>query len=125
MKNTIKGPIEGHGHSGVKDLESYLAVHKAMMTRAEKSLLEVSDPIDAYVNHGRWLINCKCNGGGLTSPLFKVSCCFDCGRVYTNVVFPSNAEAIEESLLKRNDDANRNWQGESLDVVTAETQEKG
>jgi|TARA_R110002020_G_scaffold197348_8_gene398451 hypothetical protein len=116
----IHGPVEGHGHAGVSDVVSYIAIHEQRMAKVDKKPFEVSDPVHAYINHGRWVIDCECNGGGLTSPTFKLSCCFDCGRRYVNVVFPKNAKKIERELLKRRDQSNRNWHGESLRLLAKE-----
>ena len=121
IDNVIHGPAEGHQHAGVTDVASYLEVHSRAMIKKEQNVFEVTDPIDAYINHGRWVVNCECNGGGLTSPTFKVSCCFDCGRRYTNVVFPNDAKEIEKELMKRREQHHRNRMGESLKVLTRET----
>jgi len=123
--NKIAGPIEGHGHSGVRDVESYRAVHTAAMKRAEKDTHEVEAPQDAYVNNGRWVVNCTCNGAGLTSPSFKISRCFDCGRVYTHITFPKEAKKIEEALTARHDQSSRNWNGETLQQLLDENAEYG
>ena len=116
----IEGPIEGHGHSGVIDIKSYRDVHLKVMQQGEKSIQEIDTQQEAYVNHGRWVVDCECNGAGLTSPSFKVSCCFDCGRVYTNIKFPQQVKKIEETLLARYNQTSRNWKGESLQVLLDE-----
>jgi hypothetical protein len=116
----IEGPIEGHGHAGVTDLDSYLEIHSRRMAKMEKSISEVDESVTAYINHGRWVVNCECNGAGLTSPDFKISCCFDCGRRYVNIVFPKNAKKIENELLKRREATNRNWTDEPLKVLALE-----
>jgi hypothetical protein len=118
---SIQGPVDGHGHAGVKDLESYRTVHAHSMSKANKDVFEVDEPRDAYINHSRWVVDCDCNGAGLTSLQWKVSCCFDCGRVFTNVMFPKDAKAIETELLKRREDTTRNWKNETLKVLKAET----
>tara|TARA_R110000824_G_scaffold18243_1_gene72602 strand:+ start:3286 stop:3660 length:375 start_codon:yes stop_codon:yes gene_type:complete len=111
----ITGPIEGHGHSGVTDVGSYKEVHARAMKSAGKDVFEVSSDVEAYINHGRWVVDCSCNGAGLTSPEFKVSCCFDCGRIYTAITFPKQRKKIEDTLVLRRDKAHRNWTvGESL-----------
>lgn len=119
----ITGPIEGHGHSGVTDRASYRAVHAKAMRAAEKEVFEVDSRVDAYVNHGRWVVDCKCNGAGLTSPDFGMTCCFDCGRVYIAVNFPNNRKQIERVLLLRKDTANRNWShGETVEYLSIESE---
>ena len=118
--NVIQGPIEGHGHSDVTDIASYEALHSSVMKKAEKEVFEIEEPVEAYINHGRWVVDCECNGAGFTSPAFKFSCCFDCGRRYMNIVFPKNPQKIEKELLKRREARNRNWTGESLQTLAAE-----
>ena len=78
MMEKIVGPIEGHAHAGVTDVESYRDVHMRAARAAGKDVLEVDSDVYAYVNHGRWVVDCVCNGAGLTSPEFKMTCCFDC-----------------------------------------------
>jgi hypothetical protein len=117
----LDGPIDGHGHSGVTDLESYLRVHARAIKAAGIPNVTLSDPVKAYVNHGRWVVDCVCRGAGLTSPEFGVSACFDCGRIYTGVTFPANHKDIERVLLQRSNKSNRNWVGETVDELTQES----
>jgi hypothetical protein len=123
-KPRILGPVEGHGHSGVTDVVSYRSVHRLAMQKAEKNVFEIDEPREAYINHGRWVVDCDCNGAGLTSTTFKLTCCFDCGRVYTSVTFPKDAEKIEDALLKRREQAQRNWKGETLKAILSENKEQ-
>ena len=125
MKDIIQGPAEGHGHAGVTDLDSYIEIHDRRMAKAQKNVFEITEPVKAYINHGRWVIDCECNGGGLTSPDFKLSCCFDCGRRYLNIVFPKNARQVEATLLKRKLHTQRNWNGETVKLLKIETKENG
>jgi hypothetical protein len=120
----IQGPFEGMIHAGVTDLSSYLNAHRKVVgERAEES----EDQRRAYVNHGRWVVDCsKCKGAGLASREKRVSCCFDCGRIYTSVTFPRNASKIEAALLKRSDPATRNWTtGETMKSLDAENESHG
>ena len=117
----ITGPIEGHGHSGVTDVKSYREAHAKLMKSAGKDVFEVSSEVEAYINHGRWVVDCSCNGAGLTAPDFKLSCCFDCGRIYTTVKFPEQRKEIEKILVARRDKVRRNWTvGESLKSLERE-----
>jgi hypothetical protein len=121
MMEKITGPIEGHGHSGVKDVKSYKDVHARVIKAAGKDVFEIASDVYAYINQGRWVVDCVCNGAGLTSPEFGVTCCFDCGRVYTSVVFPGNRGNIEKLLVLRKEKERRNWnRGESLADIEAE-----
>ena len=120
MTDCIHGPCEGHKHAGVKDLATYREFHTR--TVGEK-LHEIDDPREAYINHGRWVVNCDCAGAGLTSRAWHVSCCFDCGAVYTKITFPRNAKKIEEALLARPLLKNRNWSRvETLERLLSENE---
>jgi len=119
-RDCIHGPCEGHGHSGVIDLASYRSLHQRVIKQKGEYILEDATPRAAYVNHGRWVVNCECNGAGLTDRKMKITCCFDCGRVYTSVTFPKHASQIEKVLLERPDPASRNWSGETVQALLDE-----
>jgi hypothetical protein len=111
---SIHGPCEGH--AGVIDRDSYRDVHQRVMKAKGEQVLEVSAPRAAYVNWGRWVVDCECNGAGLSDRKIKQACCFDCGRVY-DVTFPKRAAQIEKVLLERPDPASRNWAGETVQAL--------
>jgi hypothetical protein len=124
MDDCIKGPCEVMAYSGVTDRDTYLDAHRKIVgKRAEEN----EDPRRAYINHGRWVVDCtKCKGAGVASREMQVSCCFDCGQIYTSVTFPRNASRIEAVLLKRSDPATRNWtSGETLKSLHAENKTHG
>jgi hypothetical protein len=122
----IQGPIQGHAHNGVKDVETYRTIHTTIMKNAEKDVYEIDMPREAYINHGRWVVNCECNGAGLTSREFGITCCFDCGRVYKKIIFPENAQAIELLLLNRRDQTERNWNiGEPIELLEKDNLDHG
>jgi hypothetical protein len=109
-------------HAGISDVATLREVHaKHVLAK----LHEVDTITYAEINHGRWLINCECNGAAVTCPKARIGCCFDCGRVHTNVVFPSRGQRgkIEKTLLAR-PMPNRNWKrGETLKFLLAENVE--
>ena len=126
MKDCIQGPAQGHSHSGVKDKATYLSVHQKVMTLAEKRTFEKTSPQKAYINHSRWVVQCECNGAGLTGRDIPIACCFDCGAVYLNIVFPGEAEQIESALMDRQSLPSRNWSaGESLALLIEENKKHG
>jgi hypothetical protein len=87
---------------------------------------EIDMPREAYINHGRWVVNCECNGAGLTSREFGITCCFDCGRVYKKIIFPENAQAIELLLLNRRNQTERNWNiGEPIESLEKDNSDRG
>jgi hypothetical protein len=83
-------------------------------------------PAEAYIGNGAWRIHCRCGERTHTDPTFGEACCFGCGAVYTDVVFPSDRAEIEELLAKRPVQAHRNWQPpETLETLRAEQIEHG
>jgi len=125
MDDCIKGPREGHDGAHLTDLSSYRAFHGQVMSRKTESPHVISEPRYAYINHGRWVVDCDCNGAGFASRVWKTTCCFDCGAVYTDIKFPRNAEQIEKVLLKRQP-VNRNWKrGETIKGLLSENDEEG
>jgi hypothetical protein len=122
----IVGPCEGLSHAGVTDIETYRDAHRKAMGTKGQVEHEDEDQKRAYINHGRWVVDCPtCNGAGLTSRTMKVSCCFDCGSVYTKIRFPRNAKKIEHVLLKRPDVASRNWTTETIKELLKENHDHG
>lgn len=69
-------------------------------------------PLQAYVNHGRWLIKCECGGceKAWEEGWFICQSCFNAGHKhqYRKAVFPKNRRQIESLLLLR-PLPNRNW----------------
>ena len=60
----------------------------------------------AYVNEGRWVIDCDCGNGCIAGPVgwdggnVSVAICFECGSVY-RPAFPLTRASIETVLLAR------------------------
>lgn len=121
--DVIHGPAEGY--SGVTDAASYRSVHADALRGRDVQPYDDDTPRDAYINHGRWVMDCVCNGAGLTSLALGISCCFDCGRVFTAIRFPRNAKRIEGLLLARPALDSRNWRDESLAILRDENAQKG
>ena len=67
------------------------------------------DPVDAFVDYGRWLAQCDgCGGLEYVTPTDPIFFCHSCGNLTNNraarpVVFPDDDErqAIEAALLER------------------------
>jgi hypothetical protein len=101
------------------------------------------DPVRAYVNHGRWIAACECNGAERVYP----GELFICGSEHPNefltqralrkigiktlspdlqavareVEWPAEKEQIEALLAERPDVTTRNWAaGESLEYLRRE-----
>lgn len=64
----------------------------------------------AFVGGGAWRIHCTCGEATHVDPEWRLSCCFGCGSIRTNIVLPDNWEAIEILLAKRRAQIHRNWE---------------
>ena len=77
-----------------------------------QSNISDSPPVLARVNHGRWVIDCECNGAVLAfdEGIFMCGSCFNAGHKhqYRRHVFPRSRKTIELALLQR-PEINRNW----------------
>ena len=79
----------------------------------------------AYINHGRWVADCACNGGELVAP-DETMLCGSCGARNT-VKFPGlkTRKKIEAALGLR-EPFNQNWQpDETVDGLVAQNIENG
>ena len=102
-----------------------------MMAKRRLVPLGMADvkPIQARVNHGRWIVDCECLGAELAFEEGEFMCLscfnFELGHKYRKVVFPKNRKKIELLLIGR-PVANRNWSpGESLAKLKAENDKGG
>jgi len=80
------------------------------------------DTVHAYVNHGRWVADCPCNGAELVAP-GELMVCGSCGA-RNEVKFPANIDGIEGALEMR-PPTNQNWHGESVESLVAENIDHG
>jgi len=81
--------------------------------------------IEAYVNHGRWVADCVCNGAELVAPNQEMVC-GSCGARNT-VTFPGPKMRDElESVLSRREPLRQNWHpDETVDELVAQNIEHG
>lgn len=101
----------------VKTPAAYLAaiaqaMHKRLRTRAEGTVTESADPVAAYIDHGRWVLDCRCGAGNSVHPDWRLAGCYACGTIWTNVQIPLDRAVIERVLLARPKAVNRNWRPE-------------
>jgi hypothetical protein len=94
---------------------------------AEQGYDKESPPLEAYVNHGRWVVKCECEGCELAweEGWFMCRSCFNAKHKhkYRRVIFPGNRRQIEGLLLLR-PLLNRNWRSnETLAFLRAENKE--
>lgn len=85
-----------------------------------------ADKLLAYVNHGRWVVDCLCGSAQLASRTDRRFWCVDCRNgwalgKWVEVVWPANADDIEGLLLQRPFSKNQNWTtGEDVMTLVAE-----
>ena len=82
-------------------------------------------PIVAYVNLGRWVADCPCNGAEIVEP-GEDMLCGSCSMVST-VVFPDSETKIKiESVLLQREPFHQNWHpDETVDELVAQNIENG
>ena len=82
------------------------------------------ETVNAYINHGRWVADCPCNGAELVSPDHTMLC-GSCGAEH-KVKFPGPKTRAEiERLLDLREPNNRNWKFEPVSELEAENVEHG
>jgi len=82
------------------------------------------ETVTAYLNHGRWVADCPCNGAELVTP-GETMLCGSCGAEH-KVGFPTKKQRGEiETLLAKRNPPNQNWHGETVDELLAENIEHG
>ena len=71
-----------------------------------------SPPVKARVNHGRWIVDCECNGAMLAFEecIFMCPSCLNGPHKhqYRRLIFPRSRKRIEAVLIERPLDK-RNW----------------
>jgi hypothetical protein len=133
FKGAPRGPSRAAG-SGVSDESSYLAVQREHLRRTEgPNPVQVLDPILAFVDEDRLLIDSLCGNG---VPVLKreggradehFAACVNCGRIYRKVVVPEDLDQGDAVLAKR-PVRNRNWdprRGETVADLVAENARHG
>lgn len=124
-------PGDHHRHLVVRSPEEYRQRHAAFVEKQRASgsealaVVERADPVAARVEAGSWVADCDCNCPNSTSPEWGIACCFGCGDVRTNIVFPPDWEAIEALLVHRPQKDRRWWPDQTLDQVREHNIAKG
>ena len=87
--------------------------------------------LDAYVNAGRWVVDCPCGSAQIASKTDLRFFCVECGNVWcegkwAKVRFTREAKAVEAALMRRPFSRNRNWvPSETPADLEAENRENG
>lgn len=114
-------------HLKIQTQDDYLRVAKRAVEKArrhgdpEAEMRPSASPRLAYMNHGRWVIDCECGAGNVCDPEWSQIPCIACGRIHTVVIYPADRDAIEQALDVRDSVRTRNWMpGESVDYLLAD-----
>lgn len=121
----ILGPRELHN---VSTPDAYRRAHARAIGRlvgagARVMVHVMPGPKAARIDFGNWVIDCECGAGNATDPTWGIACCFGCGAVHEDIVFPPPQvrAAIEQLVLARPRIANRFWSpGETVAHVRAD-----
>jgi hypothetical protein len=111
----------------IKKMRYKSRVARVIMDGKSLSFDPAGPPVNAIVNHGRWLAVCECGGAELVSPNDPIFFCFSCCNSAHDyhvrpVQFPKGPDKIEKALMKRADPKHRNWESsESLADLEAQT----
>ena len=94
-----------------------------------EGILDVKmEPVQAFVNRGRWIVICPHCGGGEYAWEEGAFFCCSClnsymGHKYRRLAFPEDRQAIEDALVVR-PLANRNWNPkETVEDLVKENEE--
>jgi hypothetical protein len=111
MMNVIETALDQHLARTRDELwrrhEEFVAQQAARGRRV--AVHESPEPVDVYIDHGKWVIRCECGAGNAADPDANEARCFACGAVHTAVVFPEERIAVEALLLARPNSLTRNW----------------
>lgn len=113
-------------HHRVRTPEEYLGAHRRFIEKQAAAGLryEVHESrviVTARVCANQWVVDCECGAGNATDPEWVLACCFGCGAIHRNILFPPDRErsAIEALLLARLRPRDRHWlPGESVGDLT-------
>ena len=115
-------------------LQTFIAGARGRLGLAMTAQTDIRGTVEAYVNHGRWIVNCPapgCNSAIIASSQDRRFLCAECDSGWYTVVFPPEKMTIEILLLRRPLDRNglapsRNWRpGETVIRLVAENVRRG
>jgi hypothetical protein len=95
----------------VRTVDDYNMWHLLIVTAKKGKVWITHRRREAYINHGRWVIDCAwCQKGVLTRPDWGVANCIECGARYPagTIAFPDDP-SIQHLLLLRPVVETQNW----------------
>lgn len=91
----------------------------------------VGEHVEAIVNDGRWVAQCRCGSAQVVDPEHSMFFCVEClndyaGGQWVTIRFPRGRASIERLLEARPDRRTMNWRpGESLSDLRRENRQRG
>lgn len=113
-------------HHRVRSAAEYLQKHAEFLARQANSgaryvVHESAERLIAWISGNTWVVQCECGSGNATDPGWCLACCYSCGAIHRQIVFPPDVAAVERELVKRRRPANRHWfPHETVDDLRAE-----
>lgn len=110
-----------HGTGGRAFAKSWLAKSGLLELVPQMDAEPTGKPVNAEVNHGRWICNCEtCHGAEVVDPADPFFFCLSCLNKDNDhnlrpVMFPAGMQRIEAVLLERKEARQRNW--ETTDTI--------
>lgn len=124
----IETVVQRLRHHKITSAEDYLRVATKQIAKLQQAGYDVAiheDPTTchAYINYGRWIIDCACGAGNAVDPAFAFAVCVACGAIHRDIRYPADRAAIEATLSDRARAVNRNW--EPTEIAHARGRERG
>lgn len=123
-KPKIKRGKDQYGQGG--NAYAVIDLYRSRRVSVDEPVDDVIETIMARVDHGRWLVECDyCKSAQLVGDEDLRFFCINCSNIsndgkWREIVWPENAEEIENVLAVRPID-NRHWSpGETIDELKAE-----
>lgn len=92
----------------VRTPEAYRADHQRVMVGLNQrfpgqgyQVIAAPDHPAVFVSGGKWVIVCTCGNAPSVHPAWQLACCYECGRVYTNLTMPGIATEVQAVLVEQ------------------------
>ncbi len=126
----MQTPKDVHNVNSAAEYLAWFRKFLAGKRAAGASVVEFESSVQlvAYVNHGRWIVDCECGAGNSVDPSWSVACCVGCGAIHRDLVFPADVSAVETCLTQRAFHVNRNFdprRGEDVATIRRENTSRG
>ena len=118
----LDGAYQVHG---ARNAERLAQRQEQVLTAKRRKPFKTERRLVAYINCGRWLVDCLCGAGNAVDTETATALCFGCGAVHETIVLPDEAEQIEQVLLLRRVEYRHWFPGETAATLAAENAAHG